>query len=445
MAKLQKFIIRETDEFLTSHSGLAMIGALADESGLRNGLRVLLPGKKMGSVSSDDTLVSMAGLLGLAKPDFAAIEQFRDDDYFRMTLGLTDVPSEPTLRQRMDEIATAGPEVRKMILGSSAKMLKKHIPELTGCLGDHIVIDGDVSPFDNSGSKKEGVSCTYKLMDGYAPMFAYIGNEGYLLNVELREGKQHCQSGTPEFLRETFELARKVTDKRLLIRLDSGNDDIGNIRECRKAKVDFVIKRNLRKESIDEWLLDARALGEWRTPREGKTVYVGETMRERDGENIRVVFEVVERTITREGQVLLVPEIEVNTWWVSLGPRTATPDEVIAIYKAHGTSEQFHSEIKTDMDLERLPSGKFATNALILTLAVPVFNMLRLCGQVGMKNGYLSKKKVSRRRIRTVIQDMMYMAARVVDHARRIYIDFSNRNPLRDVWMNTYLVFSGAG
>jgi len=443
MAKLQKFIIRETDEFLTSHSGLAMIGALADESGLRTGLRTLLPGKKKGSVSSDDTLVSMAGLLGLAKPDFAAIEQFRDDDYFRMTLGLTDIPSEPTLRQRMDEIATAGPEVRTMILESSAKMLKTHIPELTGCLEDHIVIDGDVSPFDNSGSKKEGVSCTYKLMDGYAPMFAYIGNEGYLLNVELREGKQHCQSGTPEFLRETFELARKVTDKRLLLRLDSGNDDIGNIRECHKAKVDFVIKRNLRKESIDEWLLDARALGEWRTPRDGKTVYVGETMRERDGENVRVVFEVVERTITRDGQVLLVPEIEVNTWWVSLGSRTATPDEIIAIYKAHGTSEQFHSEIKSDMDLERLPSGKFATNALVLTLAVPVFNMLRLCSQVGMKNGYLSKKKVSRRRIRTVIQDMMYMAARVVDHARRICIDFSRRNPLRDVWMKTYLVFSG--
>ena len=38
------------------------------------------------------------------------------------------------------------------------------------------------------------------------------------------------------------------------------------------------------KESIEEWLLDAQAFGEWRTPREGKTVYVGETIRERDGE-----------------------------------------------------------------------------------------------------------------------------------------------------------------
>ncbi|MGV0036717.1 MAG: hypothetical protein ACNYPE_17840 [Candidatus Azotimanducaceae bacterium WSBS_2022_MAG_OTU7] len=29
------------------------------------------------------------------------------------------------------------------------------------------------------------------------------------------------------------------------------------------------------------------------------------------------------------------------------------------LYADHGTSEQFHREFKTDMDIERLPSGKF--------------------------------------------------------------------------------------
>lgn len=30
----------------------------------------------------------------------------------------------------------------------------------------------------------------------YAPIMAYIGTEGYLINCELREGKQHC-AGVP--------------------------------------------------------------------------------------------------------------------------------------------------------------------------------------------------------------------------------------------------------
>jgi hypothetical protein len=445
MKKPAKFLITETDEFLTSHSGLAMIGALTHECSLAHGIRDALPTKKTGAVGSDDSLISMLGLLSLAKPDFAAIEQFRDDEYFRMALGLTAVPSEPTLRQRMDEIAGAEADVRGVILQASAELLHKRASKLTPCFKEFVAVDGDVSPFDNSGTKKEGVSCTYKLKDGYAPMFAYIGNEGYMLNAELREGKQHCQNGTPEFLRKTFDMAKKITSQRLLLRLDSGNDDAENIRVCRKAKIDFVIKRNLRKESIEEWLLDAKALGEWRTPRDGKTVYVGDTLRESNGKHYRVVFEVIERTVKAYGQVLLIPDVEVSTWWTSLGPRTATPDDVIAIYHSHGTSEQFHSEVKSDMDLERLPSGKFATNSLILTLSVPVFNMLRLCGQEGIGNGYTTRKNVKRRRIRTVIQDFMYMAARVVMHAHQRCLTFAKRNPLREIWAQTYLAFVATG
>lgn len=432
----------ETDEFLTSQGGLAMIGMLAERSGLRDKVSYIVAEKKNGSISTADTLLTMTGLLCLAKPDFDAVEQFRDDEYFQQALGLKEVPSEATLRQRMDQ---TGLMVRDAILAASAALLKKTAPKITPCFGPYVPIDADVSPFDNSGSRKEGVSCTYKLFDGYAPMLAYIGAEGYLLNAELREGKQHCQEGTPEFLRQTIKLARKVTDHSLLLRLDAGNDSIDNIRVCRKEKVDYIIKRNLHKESIDEWLLDAQAFGDWRHPREGKTVYVGETIRERDGESMRVVFEVIERTIDRDGNALLLPHIEVHTWWTSLTKRAASPDEVIQAYRDHGTSEQFHSELKSDMALERLPSGKFATNALVLTLSILAFNILRLCGQEGIGNGYVTRKKEKRRRLRKVIQELMYVAARVITHARRVKLAFSQRNPFRHVLMQTYLRFAADG
>lgn len=71
----------------------------------------------------------------------------------------------------------------------------------------------DVTPMDNSKTSKQGVSRTYKGFDGYAPIMAYIGTEGYAVNFELREGKQHCQNGTVEFLLETISLCKKLTDK----------------------------------------------------------------------------------------------------------------------------------------------------------------------------------------------------------------------------------------
>ena len=71
---------------------------------------------------------------------------------------------------------------------------------------------------------------------------------------------------------------------------------------------------------------------------------------------MRIVYEMIERTIDKYGQILLMPEIELNMWWTNLGWSDA---DIIASYHAHGECEQYHSEIKTDMDVERLPSGKF--------------------------------------------------------------------------------------
>jgi len=78
------------------------------------------------------------------------------------------------------------------------------------------------------------------------------------------------------------------------------------------------------------------------------------------------VMRAVERTIDKHGQLFLVPDLEVEGWWTTLH----LPDEkIIALYNDLATCEQFHSKLKADMDVEWLPSGKFATNALILALA----------------------------------------------------------------------------
>jgi hypothetical protein len=313
-----------------------------------------------------------------------------------------------------------------------------------------VPLDVDVSPWDNRGTKKEGVACTYKLYEGYAPIFAYLGLEGYLIHSELRPGDQHCQRGTPEFLDRTIALARKVTDAKLLVRMDAGNDDEENLRRLRKNKVDWIIKRNLRKESQEDWLEEAQALGQWAEPREGKQIYTGDTWRERDGRLQRVIFQVVQRTIAADGQRLLVPEIEIETWWTSLGPYTATPEEVIELYHQHGTSEQFHSELKTEMDLERLPSGKFATNALMLALGQVAYNVLRLCDQVALAEDrnlppnekMPLSKPVTRRRLRSVMQDLMYLAARLTRHARRWGLGLWKDNPWRFVWQRLYHRFT---
>ena len=112
-------------------------------------------------------------------------------------------------------------------------------------------------------------------------MFAYIGSEGYLANLELREGKQHCQKGTPQFLEETIRLCRRLTDEPMLFWLDSGNDSAENIGILLEHGCHFIIKHNLRKESKEDWLGMAKDNSlDITHPRDGKDVYIGSDWKE---------------------------------------------------------------------------------------------------------------------------------------------------------------------
>ena len=391
----KNIIVEFTNERIIPASGLAVVGALLGKSGFIKKLNRMdvTSNRSQHQIKNGDIVLTYLGMLCMGKPYFEAVHEMDDDkDFYKTALANGLVP-----------------------------------------------VDIDVTPMDNSKSKKEGVSRTYKGFDGYAPMMAYIGTEGYAINFELREGKQHCQKGTVEFLQETIKLCHKLTDKPLLIRLDSGNDSIDNVAVLMDTGCFFIIKRNLRRESTDDWFEMAKQYFQnVNSPRDGKTVYIGRdwktvTSKQFNKEfTLRTGYEITERTIDKYGQFNLVPDVEVETWWTNLGD----PDEeIIRLYHAHGECEQFHSEVKTDMDLERLPSGKFATNALILELGMIAYNILRMIGQ-GTIGGRTPRQKrdVKRRRLRTVISNLIMLAGYVTMHARQLIIGLGKSNVWRHIF-----------
>lgn len=55
------------------------------------------------------------------------------------------------------------------------------------------------------------------------------------------------------------------------------------------------------------------------------------------------------------------------------------------------------------------------------------------------------RKRVQRRRLRSMIQDTIYMACRLVRHARRWSLAFWKNNPWRPVWESLYARFQTGG
>lgn len=382
-----------------------------------------------------DILKSLIGILAQGREKFTDITPFRTNKVFMKSLGLKAVPSEESLRQRLEMMVESHGDLLRQ---SNLELLKKvdfEIIKKGGMI--FIPVDADVSPLDNSGSKRENLGYTYKGHDGFAPMFAYIGSEGYMLDHELRPGQQHSQKGMPEFLGGLFESLKSLNLKApALLRLDSAHDaadNFGVFEKYSELGFYFIIKRNLRKEMKESYLDLARRTGRKIESGEGKNVFYGE-LHHRNPQNdeklpaVPMIYKVTERLTDLQGDELLIPEVEVETYWTNL-PLEA--EEVIELYHEHGTSEQYHSELKTDMNVERLPSGKFGANKLYLACAMLAFNTLRIIGQLMVKNKKLAPIRIRglRRRLRTVIRDIIFIACKHVKHSGKNTLKFGRDCP----------------
>ena len=161
---MKRFILEQSEtEFYTSHSGLALVGLCLNRYGqLNQALEKGIPLRH--GISHADIIKSYMGTLCLGKSDFEAIENHRDDNYFKAALALHQVPSSARLRQRLDEHADA---LLPIIYQSNINFLVHAQVPVTPLATGHVALDIDVYPMNNEKTSKEGVSRTYKGFDGY--------------------------------------------------------------------------------------------------------------------------------------------------------------------------------------------------------------------------------------------------------------------------------------
>lgn len=430
---MRPFIVKQLDYDLTPVAGLSLVGHY---------LKYLAPmfkqidtalSMRTGVVTSD-IVRSYVGLLVQGKSDFDAIENYRGDAFFKQSLGITQLPSSPTLRQRMD---------------AQAGKLSGHIPLLierllAGMRTEYgllpcgwLPLDVDTFAMDNGDTRKAGVGRTYTGVDGYCPLAAYLGTQGFCLELALRPGVQHSAKETEFNFDRVVPMAQRLSARGpkapLLVRLDSGFDSarlmqqLASYNRAGMPKVDWLIKWNPRTTDVRTLaaVLDADPATRWEHPRAGKRVVVWDDQATLDGfeQPVRRVLRLTERTYDAEGQLLLEPRLTLEGWTTSLAAKQFDARTIIALYADHGTHEQFHSEFKTDLDIERLPSGKFETNYLVCGLAALAMNILRLLGQAGLHGADAPVRHAAkRRRIKTVMQELIYRAARLVTHSRKVVL-----------------------
>ncbi len=431
------FHFKQSTRHLTSTAGLMLLGQCFLIAELDR-LDFQLP--KRGKIKFSDLVKSYLGLLALGKSDFEAIEAFRQDRFFQEALGIDQVPGKVWLRQLMEAQAST---LRDTTDGWSVRLIRRAGAPITADAG-FVCLDVDTCVMDNSGTQKECVGRTYQGVDGYAPIAAYLGNEGWCVGLELRPGVQHSALETHYFLERVLPRVHELADpgQAVLARSDSGfdsarllfqQDDEKRAWAAEGRSFEYLVKWNPRRQDLPAWAARAEAFVETRP---GKRVALLDLAIERawqkEKRDFRLVVRLTERTIDKRGQHPLLPDYTLEGWWTSL---REPPEQIIGRYEKHGTHEQFHSEIKTDLDLERLPSGKFDCNDLILHLGMFAYNCLRLIGQLGLTGDLAPvRHPAKRRRLKTVLRELMYRAAQYIRKARQRILDFGRHCPVTAVF-----------
>ena len=425
------FLIKRLPYDLSSHAGLAFIGKYLKRININGLIDPAFPVRS--GIANSDILKSYLGLLCLGKNDFDAIENFRGNAFFMRVLGLRAVPSSPTLRQRLDthagdwfDLAT---QINQALLGSR---IEGKAIDFGALPCGYTPLDLDTFAMDNSNTQKELVGRTYAGVDGYCPLAVYLGRLGYCLELALRPGVQHSARESEYNLERALPLAANLVKGPLLVRADSGFCSVKLMQEisaqarAHGREMAFIIKWNPRTTPVEMIAAHkaADANTAWETLRPGKRECVWQEMLDlvdvgNAANPARRVYRLTGRTIDKHGNALLLPEYVLEGWTTTLPARFEAQD-IMALYCDHATHEQFHAEFKSDMDLERLPSGKFDTNYLVCQLAAVAMNLLRLVGQHTLNEPDAPVRHTAqRRRIKTVMQEMMHKAARMIRHAGR--------------------------
>ena len=103
----QNIIVEFTDERIIPAGGLAVVGALLGKSDFAKKLNRMdiTKNRSQHQIKNGDIILTYIGMLCMGKPYFEAVHEMDDDKaFYQAALGITwSIPSEETLRQRMDE------------------------------------------------------------------------------------------------------------------------------------------------------------------------------------------------------------------------------------------------------------------------------------------------------------------------------------------------------
>jgi hypothetical protein len=379
---------------MSSFVGIALIVNILASAACLLKLDSLLPppnGHPKNWIPCSSIAKLMTAMLCLKCRHFEHAKKFHQETLMRHLVGMTVSPE--TLRQKMGFLATIPEAVRNIEEAAIQLMAGTTVQQVDFGDREFVPLDIAPTPLDSSGGGKEKTGPVYDGSWGCCPMVATLGT--IPLFSKFRPGQRHSSRNTSAFAPRCIEGTDALCLSRdcVVLRGDAGVDAVELMERMARLGAFFLIKRNKKgNKALEGAVLLAEAKKQGVQPELDRHIRgrrccrfeIGRCPKGLEGLGIRCIAEVRTEQFMPGGKPYLSEELgaEGAVWWTNLPD--PDPKAVAMLCHDHATMEKHHGEIKTDLGVERLPSGKFATSSLYLQLACIAFTVLRLIGDKAM-------------------------------------------------------------
>jgi len=420
---------------ITTVAGLRLLMEVAQHAQLAQTIRRHVKVKKIASgFREEEFLLPQVCNLALGRCDLNDITELRQDrELSKLIFGRPKLPSE----RRLSEHLAAYKDTDLAGLKRVNASLLDYLEPLSDAVQGRIPLDVDSSCFEQYGTKKEQMGRHHTGTLGFNPVFAFVGRNGVALNSLLRPGNQKDSGGLEAFLEETLELLPTGLRPRLLARFDSGFYSRQNMTSLLSAQVDFIVKARLcdaLRTAVTQELEAERLVVE---PMPYGSDLYGEFSYQPKGwpRPLRYCFCLQIEEKEQNGQMLLLPRRKDLILATTLGAEEATAQQVFEAYRRRGRAEQFIKELKGPLNLEQLPTQSFRANEVLLQAGLIAYNLMLLLeanwdgwqrkpGKKEKADGI--ERSIGRRSVGTVKEKLLYCAATITRHARKVVLKVAN-------------------
>lgn len=420
-------VITASEEDLTPVAGAALWGPLLDRLNLvaeadRRGLRPIGP----GGYSGGQCYRALTEVL-LAGGDFLSDRTLLADPATTALRGAAALPSVPTLWRFL-----AGADLGRVAKAAAVNRVMLARAWAAGAApgGDRVTIDPDATRVAVYGPGKEGSAFSRTGQTALSPLVGVCGETGDVLALRARGGAAHDGRALGSFIDECVTaVPAGCRDRyRLWLRVDSAGYQQAVLEAADRHDTDFSVTARqagpvlsvLHALASDPDTTWSPALGR----ESGKGSEIAETTTTLLGRKVRLI---VRRQPRPSGEQLAFDDLDgwrLHAILTNVPAETMTAAQVEAHHRLRGgTPEHTIEAMKNDFGMNHAPVQPFFGNWLYWQAVALAHNLARWLRSLALPAAF---DRARGKRLRLAF---LNVAARVVRHARKLYMRFAKHYP----------------